>query len=133
MQFFAQNILEEVRLFKRAVYIASVGYSGSTLLDMLLGANDGVTTLGEVGLLARYARAGGGCTCGEALEVCGFWSAVEKQLKAKHGLKKNLKNFDLTVEEVSQTIFRILPNLTDVGLITGNKYIWDIINIKIII
>ena len=59
------------------VYIASNGHSGSTLLDLLLGAHPNVWTLGEAQNLPwelRNRRAP--CGCGQPIEEDEFWRAV---------------------------------------------------------
>lgn len=59
------------------VYIASNGHSGSTLLDLLLGAHPNVWTLGEAQNLPwelRNRRAP--CGCGQPIEDDEFWRAV---------------------------------------------------------
>lgn len=59
------------------VYIASNGHSGSTLLDLLLGAHPTVWTLGEAQNLPwelRNRRAP--CGCGQPVEEDDFWRAV---------------------------------------------------------
>jgi len=59
------------------VYIASNGHSGSTLLDLLLGAHPTAWTLGEAQNLPwelRNRRAP--CGCGQPVEKDDFWRAV---------------------------------------------------------
>jgi hypothetical protein len=59
------------------VYIASNGRSGSTLLDLLLGAHPNVWTLGEAQNLPwelRNRRTP--CGCGQPVEEDDFWRAV---------------------------------------------------------
>lgn len=110
---------------KQVVYIASVGHSGSTLLDMLLGANDGITSLGEIYRLAWYARDNASCTCGEPIAECPFWSQVEEKLQDRLNSRTKLRDFDLTEEGVNQTMFRKLPSLTDIGLVAGHRGVWN--------
>lgn len=59
------------------IYIASSGRSGSTLLDMLLGAQPGIWTAGEVQMLPfELARGKSPCGCGERVAECDFWTEV---------------------------------------------------------
>lgn len=59
------------------VYLGGSGRSGSTLLERLLGAVDGVTTLGEVVHLPNRGLVGGeSCACGLTLDHCPFWAPV---------------------------------------------------------
>ena len=110
---------------KQVIYIASVGYSGSTLLDMMLGANDGITALGEVYLLADYSKGNAWCTCGETVSECGFWKQVDEQLKKSNGSGTHLADLYLSPEGVKQSLFRKLPTLADIGLVVGHKHLWN--------
>lgn len=63
----------------RLVYVASIGRSGSTLLELLLGAHSQVATIGELHLWPHEIRATGRqlpCGCGKALLECSFWDEV---------------------------------------------------------
>jgi hypothetical protein len=63
------------------VYIGGAGRSGSTLLDLLLGAHPAVQSLGEVHRLNSYARdEHDPCTCGLRVLECPFWLDVERHL-----------------------------------------------------
>jgi hypothetical protein len=59
------------------VYILSNGRSGTTLLDLLLGAHPRVWTVGEVQNLPwemRYPRAP--CGCGNPVQESPFWAPI---------------------------------------------------------
>jgi hypothetical protein len=58
------------------VYIAGFGFSGSTMLDMLLGSDPHVVGLGEAMYLPDYAANGKRCTCGKVLAECPLWGRV---------------------------------------------------------
>lgn len=58
------------------VYILSSGRSGSTLLDLLLGAHDEIWTLGEAQFLPLEIAAGAACGCGEPFDRCPFWQPL---------------------------------------------------------
>ncbi|HXH58065.1 sulfotransferase [Iamia sp.] len=59
------------------LYLGGSGRSGSTLLERLLGAVPGVTTLGEVvHLPTRGLVEGEPCACGARLASCAFWGEV---------------------------------------------------------
>lgn len=74
---------------RRVVFIASLGHSGSTLLDLILGGHPSVVGLGEVGgaVLPRPADGAEGrgpvCSCGHGATDCGFWGAVLPRLAAE--------------------------------------------------
>jgi hypothetical protein len=61
----------------RVVFVAGAGRSGSTLLDLMLGASPGAVSVGE---LRHIWNLGFGrdefCGCGELFSACPFWSAV---------------------------------------------------------
>ena len=108
------------------IYIASVGYSGSTLLEFQLGLHPEVISLGEVTLLNRYLEEGANCTCGQKVSECEFWQSVEKDLKNKRGEHFSLKDFHLTPQNTKQAIDRSLPRIHDFGLVIGSRAIWKI-------
>jgi hypothetical protein len=59
------------------IYLASIGRSGSTLLELLLHTHDDIWTLGELYVLPWYIRENRGrCGCGEILDECAFWRPV---------------------------------------------------------
>ena len=58
------------------VYIAGYGRSGSTLLDLLLGRNDGWLSMGEFRLFLYAARDHWICGCGSEVLSCPIWSSV---------------------------------------------------------
>lgn len=63
------------------IYIASNGRSGSTVLDLLLGALPGVWTVGEVQLLTHpWVVEHSPCGCGAAIPDCPFWGPVLERL-----------------------------------------------------
>jgi len=60
------------------IYIGGLSFSGSTVLDALLGRLPGVISLGEVHRLAMSARErhqsfGNKCSCGRLLHECSVW------------------------------------------------------------
>jgi Sulfotransferase family len=66
----------------KIIFIASLGHSGSTLLDLMLNAHPQLVSVGELKQLSRYARfipppRKHRCTCmTESLWDCPFWSRV---------------------------------------------------------
>lgn len=59
------------------VYVAGSGRSGSTLLERMLGMQDGCVNIGEVIELFRKVSVGGErCGCGRRFVECPFWAAV---------------------------------------------------------
>lgn len=57
----------------RVIYITGSGRSGSTILDMMLGANSDALSLGQVDEIRRWAAGNQRCTCGRLLPECPIW------------------------------------------------------------
>lgn len=61
----------------KVLYIAGYGRSGSTLLDVLLGAHDRAVSVGELVYLGReWRHEERTCACGAAYDQCPFWSSA---------------------------------------------------------
>lgn len=58
------------------VYICSANFSGSTLLDLLIGSHTRVTSLGEITQLPRNLALNTRCTCGQPIKSCSVWNKV---------------------------------------------------------
>jgi hypothetical protein len=67
------------------VYICGAGHSGSTLLELMLGAQPGIASFGEVpqGLTRLEQGRETICTCGQAPGNCPVWSHVIARLRRK--------------------------------------------------
>ena len=64
----------------KLIYIVSNGRSGSTLLDLLLGAHTNIWTLGEFQILPwELIEPKQTCGCGTAVEHCSFWKDIVRQ------------------------------------------------------
>jgi len=74
---------------QKVVYIAGNGHSGSTILDMCLGAHPGIIGLGEIAniLLASSHKLEENnftkikCSCGNDMCNCDFWMGVREWLR----------------------------------------------------
>jgi hypothetical protein len=72
-------------------YVMGHGYSGSTLLTLLLGVHPEIATVGEVGIAPssrRQALAGEAndaflCSCLRPIAECPFWQQVERGMAAR--------------------------------------------------
>lgn len=64
------------------IYIASIGRSGSTLLESMLGAHSQIQTMGELHIWPHEIEGGGvrPCSCGEYVEACTFWSEMRRRV-----------------------------------------------------
>ena len=83
----------------KIVYIAGLGHSGSTVLDMALGCHPKMVGLGEVEAILRASESDLTsreftkvvCSCGEDMEGCDFWSGAKQQLLNLTGSDINKK------------------------------------------
>jgi len=60
----------------KCIYICSANFSGSTLLDLLIGSHTRVTSLGEICNLPRSLALNTPCTCGQPVKSCSVWNNV---------------------------------------------------------
>lgn len=60
----------------RIVYIAGYGRSGSTLLDIIFGANPLIFSMGEVSYLFSEIQKNRSCSCREKVIDCPIWKEV---------------------------------------------------------
>lgn len=69
----------------RVLYIASVGRSGSTLLELLLDAQPAIASMGELHLWPHEVSPAPRehelpCACGAAVDGCDFWRQMAKEV-----------------------------------------------------
>jgi hypothetical protein len=94
---------------QRAVFVAGLGHSGSTLLDLMLSGHSRLVGLGEIRTLLRLHMRDSAafrvrrCSCGVDLSDCVFWSAVHDRLSFVRDM--NLANGYLTVVETFADTF----------------------------
>ena len=63
------------------IYIASIGRSGSTLLESMLGAHSQIQTMGELHIWPHEIEGGiRPCSCGQYVEACPFWAEVQRRV-----------------------------------------------------
>lgn len=69
----------------RLVYIMGHGYSGSTLLTLLLGAHPQIATIGEMGIAPRSKTRPEEflCSCRAPIRDCGFWQQVTQGMRER--------------------------------------------------
>lgn len=67
-------------------YVIGSGRSGSTLLDMMLGAHPAAVSLGQADSLRVLVERGEPCTCGEAFEQCPVWCDAVAGHRAPPGI-----------------------------------------------
>jgi len=98
------------------VYICSAGHSGSTLLDLLIGAHSRAVSLGEITHLPKNLALNTQCSCGEPVRSCEIWADVVADINQKLGVdlianpyKLNLGLFkaQVVVDNAHQTKWRL--------------------------
>ena len=90
------------------VFIVSCGHSGSTLLDMILGSHEKITSLGEATRFLDYIQNNRQCTCGQRVLDCRFWTEVT------HRLKLEQSSFDISVRMIDLSgIFQKFKTLSE--------------------
>ena len=76
-------------MVEKVIYIASLSHSGSTLLNLMLGASKGTVALGEVSLTWRSLGSGGKypgvCSCGAPVPDCQLWGPVVRHSEKSDG------------------------------------------------
>lgn len=91
---------------QRVVYIVGCGHSGSTLLDLILGAHSKFVGLGEVMNLVRPGgveltrKNGAICSCGKTIDACEFWSKVASQPNGQLNADQRYQNILNTFKEL---------------------------------
>lgn len=75
----------------KLAYLLAASHSGSTLLTMLLGAQPGACTVGELKATQLGDAASYRCSCRERIRDCAFWQDVSKAME-----RRGIRNFDIT-------------------------------------
>ncbi|HKE18331.1 MAG TPA: sulfotransferase [Kofleriaceae bacterium] len=60
----------------RVLFVVGSGYSGTTLLDMIVGSHPLARGFGELRTLDRFMSGDAPCTCGARATACAFWRRV---------------------------------------------------------
>lgn len=66
----------------RAVFICSAQYSGSTLLNLLLGTHPDAAALGEITHLPKNLALNTSCSCGVPARRCAVWQQVLARVRS---------------------------------------------------
>ncbi len=77
------------------LFIFSAGRSGSTLLDLMVGAHPQVASLGEITYLPRSIKRNAICSCGMPVLECGFWNTLMDSIHQRMGPDMRLAPYDL--------------------------------------
>jgi len=70
----------------RYVFICCPGHSGSTLLDLVLGAHPGVVSLGEISHLPKNIALNTACSCGIPIRACEYWQEIFRLISEEKGI-----------------------------------------------
>lgn len=81
---------------QRLAYILAASHSGSTLLAMLLGAQSGACSVGELKATSLGDADFYRCSCRERIRDCGFWKQVSVAMNS-HGFS----GFEITAAQTS--------------------------------
>lgn len=81
------------------IYIAGNGHSGSTLLDIILGASTDIFSAGELTKITRNSIFEEYCSCGQLIGECEVWSKVMKNWSEKSPItleeyRRLIQNFE---------------------------------------
>lgn len=74
------------KLNSKFVFICAAAHSGSTLLDLLLGAHSRGLSVGEITQLPKNIALDSICSCGERLSQCAFWNPIITEFGASIGV-----------------------------------------------
>jgi hypothetical protein len=92
---------------KTLVYIASTGYSGSTLLESILGSNARCLNLGEIYKLPYWPI----CSCGEKVDDCSFWKELGARLQQRSGnAGRSLRDWHIQGRRAKSGLEKLLHN-----------------------
>lgn len=83
---------------QKVVFIAGLGHSGSTLLDLVLGSHSQVVGLGEINALLKPDSGWidrideSVCSCGHTADKCVLWKEPYPELRLKRQASRETKN-----------------------------------------
>jgi hypothetical protein len=92
------------------VYLAGYGRSGSTVLDLLLGASGGAVAVGELFMFFRPDETQG-CSCGKPVGECPFWRDVRAKYEELLGEKDAAQDLGLAFRSRVEGLFAPLAGL----------------------
>jgi Sulfotransferase family len=78
----------------RYAYVLGTGYSGTTLLSLLLDSHPRIVSIGEVDNIVANFPPPYPCSCGRMIGECPFFTQV-KELCAREGVEIDLQNFQV--------------------------------------
>jgi hypothetical protein len=129
----------------KVLYVGGTGRTGSTMLDQLLGCEDGWFSGGELAFIWSYGlMRGGRCSCGDRLSDCRVWSEILDRTTRLHpfdarwmvSLRRRFWSIHLPLtlsERITERrldALREFPRVVDtlyasIGAVTGAKVLVD--------
>jgi hypothetical protein len=92
----------------RYAYLVGTGYSGTTLLSLLLDSHPRIVSIGEVDNIVQKFPPPYPCSCGRPIGECEFFTQV-REICAREGLELDLQNFRVKLgAELGTTAGRLL-------------------------
>ena len=105
-----------------SVQIVSVGHSGSSILNLVLGSHPSLFSVGELWSVEEFWE-NDVCACGQQLNKCHFWTKIRNEVS-----NDNLNNH-LRKGSFSRRKGSFLLNLTDFLIIIGCKSLLELYSI----
>jgi len=117
-------------MMTKYIYIIGSGHSGSTLLDLILGAHSQIFSIGEIKQFEKYIRERKLCTCGRVVTECSFWSEVRNEILQKKQIDifKEPEKFPLQFDSKKNSFFDKLQYFLVIAA-AGNKAVYALINL----
>ena len=101
----------------RVIFVAGLMRSGSTLIDLILGAHPDIVGLGEIHQFLEHSQEyieiedQIQCSCGKTLEICEFWSTMIDKAQRNPGSSTQERYAQML--EVFHTVFGTQRVLVD--------------------
>jgi hypothetical protein len=69
------------------IYITSLGRSGSTLLDLMIGRHSLVESVGEIDAFDQWVDSNLLCSCQETMADCSYWNEIRQNLPGNEAFR----------------------------------------------
>jgi hypothetical protein len=95
------------------IYIAGYGRSGSTFLDIVLGASPDVYGAGAMSNLFKWGAEGHACSCGQGVTDCDFWGGILHDMRIRQEDCARLEKLCRAVEKRRWLQGKMTPAMRD--------------------
>ncbi|MCK4951691.1 MAG: sulfotransferase [Gammaproteobacteria bacterium] len=112
---------------KTVLFIVGSGHSGSTIMDLVLGANSKCFSLGEITKIDRAIQNNIFCVCGSRILECDFWRSVAEDYTAEIGNNPFRREGEFGISLTNNTGIKFIRRLKKVLEVIGlkkNKESW---------